>query len=72
MSSWPKLDRIGRERTEAFRWVDSLSSRDLGELGDALVLGEYDWRDWFNEKPSRAFMSAVEERRIYREIMDPH
>jgi hypothetical protein len=58
-----------RERERAEEWIDSMSSHDLGELGDEFVLGTFDWRDWLNSKPSGEFLRAADERRIYREIM---
>jgi hypothetical protein len=45
-------------------WFRSLSERSKGELGDALVLGYYDWTEWLDEKPARGFMSGVEAERL--------
>lgn len=34
---------------------------------DALVLGDFDWRDWFYDKPSRAYMRAWSDEVMYRD-----
>jgi hypothetical protein len=50
-----------REREKARKWWNALPHELRGPLGDDLVLGEFDWRDWgFESKPSRAFMNAVD------------
>jgi len=60
-----------RDKAEARKWWDSLSSRDRWELGDQLVQGEFDWRDWlFNSRPSRAFMNEVDYQRMLWEDSD--
>jgi hypothetical protein len=55
------------ERGRARKFVASLDRSTLGELGDQLVLGEFDWREWFDTKPSGVFMRAVDDERILRE-----
>lgn len=61
----PQTARMVRE--EARKFVKGLSRQQLGELGDALVLGEFDWRDWLHEKPSGALLRAIDEERILAE-----
>jgi hypothetical protein len=56
-------------RVRAWEWVDSLSWSDLGELGDQLVLGTFDWTDWFDRRPEPGFLAEADERRIQREIV---
>lgn len=55
-----------RERVKRF-W-EGLDSRARGELGDALVLGTLDWRDWLDKKPPPGFWSAVDELRVLWEM----
>ncbi len=59
MGSWPHLEKIARERKAAKAWIESLDRSTLGLFIDALVLGDYDWRDFFTAKPSRAFIDEA-------------
>ncbi len=52
------------EAAEARAFWDGLSSRTKWELGDMLVFRELDWRDWFDQQPSRAFMDALDAARL--------
>lgn len=52
----------------AKRFWSGLDSHALFELGDALVLGTLDWRDWLTKKPPPGFWAAVDELRINWEI----
>lgn len=36
-------------------------------LADALVLGEFDWRDWFEDKPSKEFLRGFTDEAMYRD-----
>jgi hypothetical protein len=56
-----------RERNKARKWIASLTRKKLFELGDALVLGSFDWREWFDEKPSSVFLAEADIMRIFRE-----
>ena len=58
-----------KEQSRGKTWFNSLSSSDKFSLGDQLVLGEFDWRDWFDSKPSSIFMNAVEAARMHWEIV---
>ena len=60
-------DRM-REREKAKRFFASLSRHDRFELGDALVLGSFDWREWLHSKPTRTFLDELDEQRILWEI----
>jgi hypothetical protein len=55
------------ERDSARRFVASLSRSELFQLGDDLVLGCFDWREWFNTKPSAEFMNELDRQRQYAE-----
>ena len=59
MGSWPKLEKIAKERKEARKWVESLDRSMLGAWIDAHVLGDYDWCDWFTDKPSSVFVNEA-------------
>ena len=48
------------EKARGVAFYQKLSPSEQGELGDALVLGYFDWRDWFHEKPSRSFMAGID------------
>jgi hypothetical protein len=42
-------------------WARELHKRgQLGDLGDELVLGTFDWRDWLDRKPSSAFLNGAD------------
>lgn len=69
MSSWPHLDKIAKEKKAAQRWIDSLDTATRARWIDDHVLGEYDWRDWFDAKPSRAFVNEAFTHAQYREEM---
>lgn len=43
---------------------DSLDDSARHQLGDDLVLGEFDWRDWLQSKPSHAFLRELDYLRI--------
>lgn len=45
-----------------------LSFSDKGALGDALVLGDLDWRDWLDSKPPAGFWNCVDNERISWEM----
>ena len=52
---------VMREKEKARKWWDALPTEHRWTLGDDLVLGEFDWRDWgFSSRPSRAFMNEVD------------
>lgn len=56
------------ERRKAQVFWDGLDSAERGEIGDQLVLaGTFDWRDWMAGEPSKEFLDAVEQERLYWE-----
>lgn len=61
-------ERSAVER-KAKKFWESLSSSDRFELGDQLVLGDLNWRDWLHAKPSPGFWNAVDALRMNWEIM---
>ena len=63
------MDSPKREREKANRWFQDLDNWQKWELGDQLVLGEFDWREWFEAKPSATFMNAIDSARINWEMM---
>lgn len=49
------------ERERARRFFEALTTDQRWELGDALVLGGFDWQEWgLHAKPSSAFLNAVD------------
>jgi hypothetical protein len=65
---------IQRERARllatAARFWAGLDTHARFELGDALVLGTLDWRDWLRKKPAPGFWDEVDELRINWEIQE--
>jgi hypothetical protein len=57
-----------KSRTDGQGWFDSLDHHTRWELGDQLVLGSFSWQDWFESKPSPAFMAGVEDARLWFEV----
>lgn len=60
------MDVRGRaaECTRGEQWFSGLSIEDKWGVGDAFVLGEWDWRDWFERKPTPSFMQGAENARL--------
>jgi hypothetical protein len=60
------------DRAGGRAWFNSLSNAMKWEIGDALVLGYFDWRDYdelgLTTKPSGAFLSGVDDARIQWEM----
>jgi hypothetical protein len=54
-----------RARTWAREFWYSLSPAERGEVGDALVLGYWDWRDWFDDPPPRGFTRELDYIRLH-------
>lgn len=51
-----------REYNRGRTWAKQKSLAEIGTFVDAMVLGDYDWRDWFSDKPSSMFLAgAVDE-----------
>lgn len=57
-------------KSAARKFWDSLDRVQRGELGDAMVLGELDWRDWFEIKPRPGFWTEVDYLRVLWESTD--
>lgn len=52
------------ERDRARRWWNELDRAQRFELGDALVLGTFDWREWgFSSPPTAAFLNELDYQR---------
>lgn len=49
------------EREKAKRFWDGLDDQSRGAIGDDLVLGTFDWRDWgFERKPTQSFLTWLD------------
>jgi len=60
---------IVKERQRAVEaakeFFEGLDNSQRWNLGDALVLGEFDWREWgLASKPSRAFLNELDQLRM--------
>lgn len=61
----PSVRQAIKERSRACKWFRALNTQAKWDLGDALVLGTFDWHEWgFTSKPSRAFMREVDYERM--------
>lgn len=60
-------ERMAEQKAARDYW-SRLTTSDKWLLGDVLVLGEFDWRDWFHKKPSRAFLNEIDQERILWEM----
>ena len=67
-TTWKKTPR-DRARNAAKRFWDSLDNHARWQLGDDLVLGALDWRDWLDSKPLPGFWSEVDQLRMFWEEM---
>ena len=59
-----------RQDTETLRgrtWARNLYMCDVSVLADAFVLDDFDWRDWFDDRPSGAFMRGVSDEVMFRD-----
>lgn len=64
MSKPLDVRQVARERAAGANWFRTLPRQAKWDLGDQLVLGEFDWSNWLDSKPSTAFLRGVEEARI--------
>lgn len=59
--------KIQADRRRAAQWVKALSLVQVHDLLDAMILGSFDWRDYFDDKPTSAFINAAFDEAQYRE-----
>jgi hypothetical protein len=59
-----------QERAAGARWAQQLPLHLVYQFVDAAVLGELDWRDWFDARPSRAFLAGAFDAAQHREETD--
>lgn len=57
-----------REKARGAAWFKTLDNVARGDLGDEFVLDLFDWRDWFETKPSSAFLAGADEARMHWEM----
>ena len=43
-------------RTRAEHWIDAMDAETHGRFMDDQILGDFDWRDWFEDKPAPGFL----------------
>lgn len=61
------------QRYKGRAYARGLSSSEVGMCADALVLGGFDWRDWFghwDRKPSKEFMRGFTDEVMARDQND--
>lgn len=46
-------------RSQASLYVARLSPGTRSELLTQLILGDFDWMDWFEDKPTREYLRAL-------------
>ena len=52
-------------KTSARDFWQALTPAEKDELGCQLVLGRFNWMDWFTAPPPPGFMNKVEYERLY-------
>ena len=57
-------DARRRARIAAQLFWEMLDPAERWDVGDALVLGTWDWRDWMDDPPPPGFLTALEYERI--------
>lgn len=67
MSATPSPETIRKNRERGKRRARALHMSDVSTICDALVLGEFDWRDYFEDKPPPGFLSGFSDECFYRE-----
>lgn len=55
------------ERAAGATVARSLWIGDVGMIADALVLGDFDWMDWFDDAPSPAFLRGFTDEVMHRD-----
>lgn len=63
------IEAMASERKRGASWAEGLYMSDVHALIDAMVLDEFDWRDWFDAKPSAPFLSGAFDAAQSREEM---
>jgi hypothetical protein len=58
---------MSRERYRGRAWARAMSDRDVDLWQTAMVLGDWDWRDWFVDKPSKDFVRGASDEIEYRD-----
>lgn len=57
-------DADRKDRAAAARFWAGLDNDERFSIGDDLVLGQFDWREWLSAKPSAAFLDALDRERL--------
>jgi hypothetical protein len=48
-----------RARAQGREYAKGLSERDKDAMHTSMVLGEFDWMDWFEDKPAPGFATGM-------------
>lgn len=46
-------------RAAGRRWIADRSLSEVGAILDAMILGDFDWRDWFADPPPKGFRAGA-------------
>lgn len=63
------IETIQAEKKRGASWAKGMAMSDVHAFIDALVLDDFDWRDWFDSRPSAPFLNAAFSEAQYREEM---
>lgn len=63
------IEVMQSERKRGEKWAKDLPMEHVYAIVDAMVLGEFDWRDWFEARPSPVFLNAAFNVAQHREEM---
>lgn len=63
------IEAMHKDRARGERWAKDLPMDHVHAILDAMILGEFDWRDYFDSKPSAPFLNAAFNAAQYREEM---
>jgi hypothetical protein len=51
--------KAAADRKRGREWASGMTASDADQIDAARFGGEWDWRDWLEEKPSAAFWQGV-------------
>ena len=63
-----KAARQAKGRNNGSRWFEALDVQDRWRFSEETVMSLFDWRDWFDAKPSRDFLVGAETARVRWEM----
>lgn len=61
------IQEMQSERNRGAKWARDLSMDAVHAIIDAMVLGDFDWREWLDNRPTAVFLNAAFSEAQYRE-----